>query len=512
MEGSVHLARPDASQILQLREADNVAVALVDLREGETVNGLAVQAAIPRGHKIALRPVAAGEAIIKYERVIGMASRDIPAGAHVHIHNMSMPDGGPVDIGSGPTPKSDRGHLAARTFMGIVRPDGRVATRNYVGILTTVNCSATVARAIADRYKGEALKRWPGMDGVIALTHGHGCALGHDSDGLVILRRALAGYAHHPNFAGVLLLGLGCESNALDKAVAAYGGVDERLAVLDVQRTGGTLATIEQGCAIIERLLDRAADVTRQSVPISRLAVGLQCGGSDGFSGISANPALGYAADLLVQHGGTVILSETPEIYGAEHLLTSRAISKEVADKLEAHLAWWSRHAALYGGALNDNPSAGNIAGGITNIVEKSLGAAAKAGSSPLTDVIPYAAPLTGSGLIFMDSPGYDPVAVTGQVASGANLIAFTTGRGSTFGCKPVPSLKIASNSGLYARMSGDMDINAGDILEGSVSVAEKGVEIFETLLATASGQSTASERLGFGEAEFAPWVPGAVT
>ena len=494
---------------LRLHDEDNVALALAPLEPGDLVDDVAVVEPIPAGHKVALRPIAAGGAVIKYANLIAVAKAPIEPGSHVHVHNAGMPE---KDEGRN-TAKGTLARLPEaeeRTFLGIRRPGGEIATRNYVGILTTVNCSATAARAIAARFQD--LSRWPGVDGVAALTHSFGCAMNRESEGIRILRRTLAGYARHPNFAGVLVIGLGCESNELSVLLEEVGGESERIRAFDIQSTGGTAATVAEGMRQVEELLEAAAGVTREPLPLSHITVGLQCGGSDAFSGLSANPALGAAADLLVAHGGTAILSETPEIYGAEHLLLARAASPEVAQALEDRIRWWRDHVAAYGGTLNDNPSAGNIAGGITTILEKSLGAVAKAGASPLNGVYDYAQPIDRKGLVFMDSPGFDPVSATGQVASGANLIAFTTGRGSTFGAKPVPSMKLATNSELYRRMPDDMDINCGDIVDGQVGIAEKGREIFEALIAMASGEPSASERLGFGDAEFAPWVPGAVT
>jgi altronate hydrolase len=498
---------------LKLHPADDVVVALRALAPGDLVDGVAVVDPIAVGHKVALRPIAAHAPIHKYATRIAVATADISPGQHVHIHNAAMP----ASVDAVHTAAHKEG--VAQTyetpslthFDGIVRSDGRIATRNYVGILTTVNCSATVARAISDHYRGSALDRWPGVDGVVALTHGYGCAMGHNSQGISTLRRTLAGYARHPNFAGILVIGLGCESNELGALMAEIEDVQGRVA-FDVQTVGGTRNAIQYGIDALVPLLDMAGGVRRQPVPLSALKLGLQCGGSDAFSGVSANPALGYASDLLVAAGGSVILSETPEIYGAEHLLFARSSDDTVITDLQARIDWWRDHVGANGGTLNDNPSSGNIAGGITTILEKSLGAVAKCGTTQLNGIYGYAEPIGASGLVFMDSPGFDPMSATGQVASGANLIAFTTGRGSTFGCKPVPSLKLASNTALYERMRDDIDVNCGDIIDGTTSVAEKGREIFEALVAMASGKQSASELLGFGEAEFTPWVPGAIT
>lgn len=500
-------------RFIKLHPDDDVAVALQTLAAGSVIDGVVVRDAIEVGHKIAVRTIESGTAIQKYCTDIAVATRDIGAGQHVHIHNAAMPAHIPVARQSTGSLRRQflRPEAGARTFNGIRRPDGRIATRNYVGILTTVNCSATAARAIADHYRATTLDRWPGVDGVIALTHGYGCAMSPHSEGIATLRRTIAGYARHPNFAAVLILGLGCESNEMTALLDEIGDIGNIVA-FDIQSSGGTRNTVSQGIAALEPMLDAASNLQREPVPISQLKLGLQCGGSDAFSGISANPALGHASDLLVAEGGTVILSETPEIYGAEHLLVARAADNSIAGDLDKCLSWWRDHVAANGGTLNDNPSSGNIAGGITTILEKSLGAVAKAGTSPLNGVYKYGQPIDRSGLVFMDSPGFDPMSATGQVASGANLIAFTTGRGSTFGCKPVPSLKLATNSDLYARMGEEMDIDCGTIVDGSSSIAEKGTEIFEALIAMASGEPSASEKLGYGEAEFAPWVPGAVT
>jgi altronate hydrolase len=358
----------------------------------------------------------------------------------------------------------------------------------------------------------EARAGFPSIDGVVALTHGGGCAMDGEGEGLKVLQRTLAGMVRHPNFSQILVIGLGCETNQSDRLLREAGlESGERIAVLGVQDAGGTAATIEAGCEIIRGWLPGAGQIEREPVPVSRIVVGLQCGGSDGLSGITANPALGVASDLLVSHGGTVILSETPEIYGAEHLLTARAVSSEVAEKLMERIAWWEHHVHVHGADLDNNPSPGNRAGGITTILEKSLGAVAKAGSSPLQAVYQYAQTISKPGFVYMDSPGYDPVSCTGQMAAGANMICFTTGRGSAFGSKPAPCLKLATNSVMWKRMQGDMDINCGDLLDGGCSLAEKGRQIFELIIASASGQQTRSEALGLGDNEFVPWSLGPV-
>jgi altronate hydrolase len=473
-------------ETLLLHPGDDVAVALRDLE------------AVPRGHKVAVRDLQAGAPVRKYGQVIGVATAPIAEGEHVHTHNLGMgPHAREYDFGTDVRevePVAEPAH-----FQGIVRPDGRVATRNYIGILTSVNCSATVARMIASRCSTEG---FPNVDGVVALTHGTGCGMAADGDGIRLLRRTLNGYARHPNFAALLVVGLGCEVNQLT-------GFDlpEGTPTMTIQELGGTSATVRRGVEVIRELLPAANEVTRVPVPASELVLGLQCGGSDGYSGITANPALGAAADLLVRHGGTAILAETPEVYGAEHLLTRRAVSRAVGERLIERIHWWESYAE----SMDNNPSPGNKAGGLTTILEKSLGAVAKGGTSPLTAVYEYAEPVTERGFVFMDTPGYDPVSATGEVAGGANLICFTTGRGSVYGCRPAPSVKLASNRETYRAMTEDMDVDCGVILDGEVSVAELGEKIFQLVLEVASGRKTASEELGFGDEEFAPWQLGAV-
>ena len=499
--------------LLRLHPDDPVAIARHAVAAGTAVApGLVTTDAIPVGHKVSLVPIAAGAPVKKYGQVIGLAAANIAAGAHVHTHNLRFDKGqrdrrigtarrGPVQL-----PEAERA-----TFDGIVRTDGRVGTRNYVGVLTSVNCSATVARAIADRLRGRLADRWPGVDGVVALTHQTGCGMASVGPQMDLLRRTIAGYARHPNFAGVLIVGLGCEANQIDRVLGAENLVPgDRLRTLVMQDEGGTAATIRRGVGEVEALLDiAAAEATRQPVPASHLTVALQCGGSDAFSGLSANPSLGVAVDHLVAHGGTGVLAETPEIYGAEHLLLARAATDPVGQTLIDTVAWWERYAEAGQASLDNNPTPGNKAGGLTTILEKSLGAVAKAGSTDLVDVIGYAHPATARGLVFMDSPGYDPVSVTGQVASGCNVVVFTTGRGSCFGCIPAPSLKLCTNTATWQRMAEDMDVNCGTVIDGDADLPTLGRRIFDLILATASGRQTASEALGYGEAEFAPWTLG---
>ena len=416
-------------------------------------------------------------------------------------------------FGADTKPKTEKREA---TFMGIKRPDGRVATRNYIGILSSVNCSATAARAIADHFSKQtnpkALDNFPMVDGVIALTHSLGCGMDTKGLGMDLLERTMAGYARHPNFAGVLAVGLGCEANQLNAWMAhSHLAEGDTLRVFNIQDSGGTRKTVEMGIKLIEQMLPKANAVKREPCSASHITIGLQCGGSDGYSGISANPALGAAVDLLVAHGGTAILSETPEIYGAEHLLTRRAVRREVGEKLVERIKWWEHYTEINQGEMNNNPSPGNKAGGLTTILEKSLGAVAKGGTTNLEAVYEYAQPVTEHGFVYMDTPGYDPVSATGQVAGGANMICFTTGRGSAYGCAPSPSLKLSTNTALWQRQEDDMDINCGEIIDGTSTIQEMGQRIFEMVLATASGEKSKSEKHGYGQNEFVPWQIGAV-
>jgi altronate hydrolase len=486
--------------MLRIAPHDNVAVALAPVARGAPLpaGGVAIDS-IPAGHKVAVTPIAAGAPVLKFGQAIGTATTAIAAGEHVHRHNLAFEkhDGRVVTTAAAPSVQ------APARFEGYVRADGRVGTRNYIGILTSVNCSASVARRIAQHFSPERLASYGNVDGVVALGHASGCGMAEGA-GLANLRRTLGGYARHPNFAGVLLVGLGCEVNRPEQL-----DLPPDVAAIGIQEVGGSRAAIGAGIAAVEAMLPRANAARRQSVSAEHLVVGLQCGGSDGYSALTANPALGLAADRLVAAGGSVLLSETPEIFGAENLLLARAASSEVAAALLARLEWWEAHAAAGGASLDNNPSPGNLAGGLTTILEKSLGAVAKSGSTPLEAVIDYAAPLPRRGFIFMDSPGYDPCSATGQIASGATLIAFTTGRGSVFGSVPAPTLKLASNSDLARRMPDDIDVDCGRLLTGEVTLEALGADVFAALLAVASGQRTASEREGVGEAEFVPWTPG---
>lgn len=494
------------TRALQLSPLDNVAILTAPAAAGAFVHGLSVREDIPAGHKIAVDPIAVGQIVRKYGQMIGVASQPIEAGDHVHNHNLVVGARATAEI------QSDIETAAApsasgATFEGYRRADGRVGTRNAIGIIASVNCSATVVRRIARGFENLPID---GIDAIAPFTHGSGCGMPRAGDGFEILERTLAGYARNPNFGGVLLVGLGCEVAQIDEMLARQGlRPGPRLRRLGIQESGGTAQAITLGTAMVEELIAQAKTDRRSTCPASDLILGLQCGGSDGWSGITANPALGVASDLLVREGGTVILSETPEIYGAEHLLMARAAGLRVRQALEARIAWWEDYAARNGADLDNNPSPGNKAGGLTTIFEKSLGAVAKAGQTALNDVILYAAPTDKKGLIFMDSPGFDPCSATGQIASGANLLAFTTGRGSVFGAQPTPCLKLASNAALARSMSDDIDMDCSAVLDG-VPLEQMGTAIFDRLLAVASGDQTKSEALGVGDFEFVPWQLGA--
>jgi altronate hydrolase len=506
----------DAKPItIRLNAADNVVVARTDILPGTEIpgEGVLALAQIPAGHKIATAPIGAGEAIRKYNQIIGFAIQDVAPGGHLHVQNMEMQ-----------TFERDYAHSTeARatefvplgnqaTFQGYRRHNGKVATRNYIGVLTSVNCSATVARYIAESVNRDVLGDYPNVDGVVACVHGTGCGMADSGGGYENLQRTLWGFARHPNFGGILMVGLGCEVNQIDFLLEAYGiERGPKFRTMTIQDTGGTRKTVARGVELIKEMLPEANKISREAVPASELTLALQCGGSDAYSGITANPSLGAAVDLLVQNGGTGILSETPEIYGAEHLLTRRAVTPEVGAKLIERIRWWEAYTERNDGEMNNNPSPGNKEGGLTTILEKSLGAAAKGGTTNLTGVYKYAEEIREKGFVFMDSPGYDPCSITGQVAAGATIVCFTTGRGSVYGCKPSPSLKLATNSTMYTRMEEDMDINCGVVVDEGISIQEMGSRIFDRLLEVASGSPTKSEAQGFGDDEFVPWQIGAV-
>ncbi|MDJ0919901.1 MAG: altronate dehydratase family protein [Henriciella sp.] len=497
--------------VLIMNPDDTVGLCLSDIAAGDPLGNddTVARDAVPAGHKVAVRAMAKGAPIFKYGQIIGLASQAIKAGEHVHVHNVSHEAKALDTVSQTARPETLR---QSAQFQGYIRPDGRVATRNYIGVLTSVNCSATVARKIADSFPEAIFEDQPNIDGVVALTHTTGCGMTPSSDGTANLRRTLDGYAKHANFAGILMVGLGCEMMQIGSLFGEDTGLEQSamLRTLMIQDEGGTLKSIEKGKSIVREMLTQLGDLQRKTVSAEHLTLGLQCGGSDGWSGVTANPALGRAADRLVAAGGTVILSETPEIYGAEALLFDRAVSDEVRTHLHERLEWWQDYVASNGAELNNNPSPGNIAGGLTTILEKSLGAVAKSGSSPLQAVYRYAQPIDQKGFVFMDSPGYDPCSATGQTASGANILAFTTGRGSVFGSKPAPCIKLASNRDMALRLSEDMDIDCSAVLDG-VSLDQMGDAIFQKILDVASGAPSKSEALGLGDLEFVPWQIGAV-
>ncbi len=503
-----------ATHTIRLSPADNVVVARSALPSGTRISeeNLTTVDSIEPGHKIATQLITRGTSVRKYDQIIGITNRDIQPGQHVHTHNLQMNDFDrdyqfcQAIRGLDYLPEKKR-----VTFQGIARDDGRVGTRNYIGVLTSVNCSAMVARQVAARFQGQLRPDLPNVDGVVALTHDYGCG-SCAGVGLNYLQRTLSGYIRQPNFFAVVIIGLGCEANQIDVMMDAEKlHSSDRLHAFTIQDSGGSAAAVDRGEGLIRDLLTDANRVERVERPASDLILALECGGSDGYSGISANPALRAAADLLARNGGTACLAETPEIYGAEHLLTRRAVSVQVGQKLVDRIHWWEDYTRNNQAEMNDNPAPGNKAGGLTTILEKSLGAVAKGGTTNLADVYEYAEQITQKGLVFMDTPGYDPASITGMVAGGANITCFTTGRGSVYGGKPVPSLKLATNTPMYHRMESDMDINCGEIVDGDTTVQNKGLEIFDQIIACASGKRSKSELMGMGEEEFVPWTVGAI-
>jgi len=501
--------------ILQLGADDDVAIALQPLPIGTDAGGTIAVGDIPRGHKIALRDLPGGALVHKYGHVIGMTSRPIRAGEHVHSHNLTMP----VDA----TAVATGGHGAAvvpavpaelpRTFNGIVRDDGRVATRNYIGVLTSVNCSATVAKLVVRKTEDEIGEMYDdGVDGVLALTHGTGCGMANSGLGWEILRRTLTGYAKHPNIGGLVVIGLGCEVNAMRSLVDQMGlSATLPMSSFTIQDAGGTAAAVSQGIGQVREMAQTLRGTVRQPVGVDNLVLGMQCGGSDAWSALTANPALGVASDYLVSLGATSMLGETPEIYGAEQMLADRAVNGTVRDKLMERISWWEEYTTSLGATLDGNPSPGNKEGGITTILEKSLGSVAKGGQSPLAEIVDYAAVPTEKGFVFMDTPGYDPVSATGMVAGGANIIAFTTGRGSVFGSRPAPTVKLATNSVLAKHMTGDIDVDCSGVVEAGVPLLDMGRQVYQALIDVASGERSKSEELGLGGEEMVPWQIGAV-
>lgn len=510
---------PDRLSLLRLHPDDEVALALRPLEPGEHLavgpSQITVREPVPQGHKVALLSVSTAGPIRKYGQVIGFATRDIHPGEHVHVHNLGARDF--ERVCAAPPALRDtvlRPSGSVPTFPGYLRPDGRVGTRNYVGVFSTVNCSASVARAVRGRFPDAAVRcDYPGVDGVIAFNHQGGCAL-PPGESLAQLQRVFTGMLQHPNLAACVLIGLGCEVNHLEalRQVGTRQGIawaGKRVVALGIRECGGLHRAIEAGVSAVSQLLPAAGDARRTPQSINHLVLALQCGGSDGHSGVTANPAVGVASDELVRWGGTSVLAETPEIYGAEHLLAQRAVSADVAIRLLERIRWWEEHLRPYGASMDNNPTPGNKAGGLTTIYEKSLGAAAKGGQSPLVAVYRYAEPITARGFCFMDTPGFDPVSMTGLMSGGCTVGVFTTGRGSVYGGKPMPTVKVATNTPLFECMPDDMDLDAGGILDGRATVADVGRRIFEELVAVAGGKRTKSELAGGGDDEFAPWMIG---
>jgi altronate hydrolase len=510
---------------IHLRPNDNIAVAAKPISTGTDVEIgdriVRTTGPVKLGHKFAVRPIKEGDAILKYGQIIGFAGRNIAVGEHVHVHNVILGKFERDYAYASETPAPLPPPAEYRTFMGYDRGAGkpdhlRYGTRNFIAVISTVNCSAATSKYVAEKIRAlDVLEKYPNVDGVVPIIHKHGCAMAYDGEDHKQLDRTLAGFARHPNVGAFILIGLGCETGQAMHLVQGehldlitLGGQKKKPLVLTIQESGGIAKTVEAGVKAVIDLLPVASDVKRVELPAKHIMLGTNCGGSDGNSGVTANPALGVASDLIVQQGGTTILGETTEIYGAEHLLTRRAVSKAVGEKLVERIKWWEWYTSIFGVEINNNPSVGNKEGGLTTIYEKSLGAIAKAGSTAMVDVVHYAEPVTTKGFVVMDTPGYDPVSMTGIVAGGANVLVFTTGRGSVFGCKPSPSIKVATNTPLYNHMLGDMDINAGKVLDG-VPVEDVGREIFEKILAVASGEKTKSELNGVGEEEFAPWSIG---
>ena len=501
-----------APRTIRLNAADNVVVAIDQIETGAVAASLTAKTRVPRGHKMATAAIAQGEPVRKFGQIIGFAKAAIAPGDWVHEHNIGM---GEIshDYAFAADAKAEMVLPIEQraTFQGYRRANGKAGTRNYVGVLTSVNCSTTVAGFIVKEIERSGiLNDYPNIDGIIALKQANGCVVDYRGVIFDTLKKTTWGYAANPNMGGVIMVGLGCEGFQIPKFKEAYGVVESDLfRTMTIQETGGTRKTVAAGVAAVKAMLPKVNAVNRETLPASDLMLALQCGGSDGYSGITANPALGMAADMLVRHGGTAILSETPEIYGAEHLLTRRAASRDIGEKLVGIIHWWEDYARRNNMEMNNNPSPGNKLGGLSTILEKSLGAAAKGGTTTLTAVYNYADPVTAKGFVFMDTPGYDPVSATGQVAGGANVLAFTTGRGSAYGCKPTPSFKLATNTAIYEQMKDDMDLNCGDVLDG-VSLEDKGKAIFDLMLQVASGKRTKSEELGYGDNEFVPWQIGA--
>lgn len=516
---------------IQIRPQDNVAIAREKLNPGDIIFGVEVTSEVDRLHKVALTSIRKGEPVLRYGEPIGVATKEIRAGEWVHTHNLGfLYTGRDYEFGTKkvalPQPPVGFSH-----FQGFRRADGRAATRNYLAVVASVNCSAHVPLFV-ERHMGDILKGYPNIDGILMLTHQSGCGITMYDESHDAIRRTIAGTMNHPNIVGAVLVGLGCEqldpSSLVTKNLVqirdltrqgAWGDpvpqTDQGSLLVSVQSHGGTEPTAKAVIEYLKKLLPRANDVRRVPIPVDELILGMNCGGSDAFSGLTANPALGYAADLLVALGGTAVLGETPETAGAEHILTARARSREVGQELVALIRWWEKYFAAHSflhpcPTMDNNPSHGNKAGGLTTIVEKSLGAVAKAGTSTLNHVLSYAATIPAkAGLCFMDTPGKDSASMTGIVAGGANIAVFTTGRGNVAGWAPAPTIKVSTNTDTYERLRGDMDLNAGGIMDGKISVEDVGQLILAKMIEVSSGEKTASERLGADRSCFDPWNMG---
>ncbi|MGI3170873.1 UxaA family hydrolase [Pseudooceanicola sp. C21-150M6] len=501
---------------IRLDPLDNVVVARMPVSAGTPVpsEGVTTLQDVPSGHKIAARDIRKGEAVLKYNTVIGYAAEDLVPGTWMHSHNILFDE---VEKDYAFTTRYEPTDFVPQpqraTFDGIKRPDGRVATRNFVGVFVVSAASGTVARRIAKSFKEDDLKSFPMIDGVVPYVHDQGDGMEWTGEPMDLLRRTIGGYLKHVNTGAALIIAQGDEANDLEALLADQGlKRGPTLQTMLVEETEGLRAAIAAGRSKIEAMLPLANACHREPCSAEHITVGLQCGGSDGFSGLSANPALGAAMDLLVKNGGTAILSETSEIFGVEHTLTQRAVTPEVGQKLVDRMNWWLEYNAGKDTQINGRVSPGNNAGGLANVLEKSLGGAKKGGNTGLMGVYKYAEPVDAHGFVFMDTPGYDPAAATGQIAGGANMVCFTTGRGSCFGSVPAPTMKLASNTPMYDRMKADMDVNCGRIIDGEISVEDLGKEIFEQLLEHASGhQPTKSELSGMGTNEFMPWPIGIV-
>lgn len=499
-----------ANAVIHLHESDNIAIARVPLAAGQSITveyrSIMLEDAIPIGHKVAIRAIAAGEPIVRYGQMMGRARTRIEAGQHAHTHNVAFEElslNYEFPTGEGAVKSAP---VDVPAFMGYPREDGRVGTRNYIAVVAASNCAAHTSELIAASFAGETLP--PNVDGVVSFPHGEGCGHNAGAD-LAQLQRTLGGVLNHPNVAAAIILGLGCEVNQIDHYLGPGAPRTDRLVGMTVQGSGGTRATVEAARVEIAKMIERASAERRVETPASKIVLGLNCGGSDSFSGITANPALGVCSDMLAAIGATAVLAETTEIFGAEHLLVRRARNREVAERLLGFIDRYKDYLRKFGASFDDNPSPGNKEGGLTTILEKSLGAVAKAGTAPLNAAVDYAERVDSPGFVFMNTPGYDPVSLTGLAAGGVNLIAFTTGRGSAIGFPTIPVIKISSNSPIYRRMRDNMDINAGRIADGDAAIRDIGQEIFDMVLRVASGERTASERLGHHE--FVPWRIGPV-